>query len=182
MVLRAPLLALLATGCLVKGQVGVSAPPGTEADVAVVYSPLSSEPPQAAPEALDLSVRRTLTARGLTVNDLDATRWSEAFEKRRSPIQRLSVLAEAGDARVVCVVDTEARFYSQLNGLFRWVVDVDVAVGLSDAPVDATTVHFSVPVFLRFQHEREAEAIASAVPVIERRVDRVVGEFLGGLP
>ena len=73
------------------------------------------------------------------------------------------------------LVESEVAYYSLLSGRYRWTVDVTltlVPAGLTD--------HFEVPVFLEFQHEREAEALAAATPVITRHVDDLIDDWLSG--
>ena len=174
-------LATLLAGCLPK-TAAVSAPPGATAAVAVVQSPMDSRSVVDAPELLVDTVRDRLDTRGLSPTVLGADDYADAFERRRSTTHRLSHLSDEVDGeRFVALVETNARYFSQLNGRFRWEVDVVVSLAPDGAPAEATIDDFTVPVFLLFMHQGEREAVEAAASDIDRHLDRAISEFLGGL-
>ena len=86
--------------------------------------------------------------------------------------------APAGSAELLIIVETQARYFSQLNGRFRWVVTVETtATKLSD-PTLVLTERYEVPVFLSFQHQDEEDAIMAAVPMIQPRLHRTLEKLL----
>jgi hypothetical protein len=83
-------------------------------------------------------------------------------------------------AEPVVLVEAVARFSTELQGRWRWTVDV---VATLDAPGDADVgVAFAVPVFLTRYQDREGEALVAAVPGIERRLGRAVDVWLRAGP
>ena len=110
----------------------------------------------------------------------DAT-WEGAFTKGRTTRFRIAHVAVATDADLVLVVEAFARYGSQLNGRYRWTVQVVASVAPGDKPEDAVTSEFNVPVFLQFHHEQEPEAVSAAAPVIERQVGHLLDQVLGGM-
>jgi hypothetical protein len=81
-----------------------------------------------------------------------------------------------GEGSLTLLVETNARFYSQLGGRYRWVVHVDATLFGAGRPRE--TESFDVPVFLRFDHEREEAAVVQAAPIIGRRVGTLVDRTL----
>jgi hypothetical protein len=81
---------------------------------------------------------------------------------------------------LVLLVETEARWYSQIAGRFRWTVSVDLSLGEVGAPEESVHQHFEVPVALLFDHQREADAINEATSVIQRRLGELMDLWLQG--
>ena len=52
----------------------------------------------------------------------------------------------------------------------------------TESLAQGVTEVYQVPVFLQFHHQREAEALEEAAPVIARKVALLVDGYLGGLP
>lgn len=103
-----------------------------------------------------------------------------AFRSKRATAQRLAVLANA-EADLVLLVETRVRFYSQLNGRYRWTVAATVSLGRRDAIAEAATSETSIAVFLDYDHQREPEALAAAGPRIADEVARLADELVPGL-
>jgi hypothetical protein len=91
--------------------------------------------------------------------------------------QRFNALVAGGPGLVV-LVESTARYSSQMNGRYRWTVEVDARVARAEAPDDVERAEFTVPVHLLYAHEREAEALAEAAPSIARRVGQLVDGWL----
>ncbi len=177
--LLAPVLALV-LACAPKSGV-VQAP--TAMDVAVVgaLEPLDDPQVLPLPDAVSRGLSTVLSARNLTAAPVDAATWEGAFTKGRTTRFRVAHVALGTDAPLVLVVETFARYGSQLNGRYRWTVQVVASVAPSDKPEDAVTSEFNVPVFLQYHHEQEAEAVEAAAPVIERQVGHLLDQVLGGM-
>ena len=74
------------------------------------------------------------------------------------------------------LVEAVARFYSQLRGQYRWEVSVEATLLDPAKPEEAIVEQFDIPVFLRFQHEREPEALSAAGAELERRLQRLLDD------
>lgn len=155
----------------------------TAMDVAFVgaLEPLDDPSVQALPDSVRLRLEDQLSARNLQVVQVDAATWESAFTKGRTTRFRVAHVALGTDAPLVLVVETFARYGSQLNGRYRWTVQVTASLAPSDKPEDAVSSEFNVPVFLQFHHQQEAEAVDAAAPVIERQVGFLLDQVLGGL-
>ncbi len=171
----------LMLGCLTRQDV-VRAPQATPTVVAPVMGYVDKRAVEAAPEGLTEAVLTELEKRNLPPTVVGADRWGESFETRRTTSHRLEALTDAaGAAHLVVLVETEASYFSQMNGRYRWTVDVVASVAPSDAPDQALTHELSVPVFLDFYHQREPEAVAAGAAVIGRHVGSLLDAYLGGL-
>ena len=72
------------------------------------------------------------------------------------------------------MVEARARFFSQLEGRWRWVVEVRVGLGPTGSMERAVFETFEVPVFLRHQHQGPEAAIDAAAPLIGPKVARLL--------
>ena len=105
-----------------------------------------------------------------------------AFRAKRTTPLRLAVLANQNDdAELLLLVETRTRFYSQLNGRYRWTVDAKISLAKRDARDEAATSEVDIPVFLDFDHQREPEALVAAGPRIADEVARLADEMITGL-
>ncbi len=75
----------------------------------------------------------------------------------------------------ILILETQAEFYAQVNGRFRWEVDVhmDLFDGTEHIVEDLT-----IPVFHQFHHQRHAEALEAALPTLERKFHALLNEHL----
>ena len=85
------------------------------------------------------------------------------------------------DADLLLLVETRTRFYSQLNGRYRWTVDAKITLAKREAREEAVSSSIDVPVFLDFDHQREREALVVAGPRIADEVARLADELVTGL-
>jgi glycosidase len=166
---------VLAVGCIPKVPPVVlsTAQPVT---VALVFDQEDAPAVLDVPEALSADVVALLEARNLTPELLTATDWGPDFERRRATGQRMAWLAERAHGGLVLLIETRASYYSQIEGQFRWTVSAQATFGRGDYPLDA---RMEVPVFLRFGHQREADAVQESRGVILRRLARLVDTALG---
>ena len=155
-----------------------SAPSGTTAAVLAYEVEVGGEAVEDAPEAFRAAMNSALGEVGVTANPLSVE--GREVLNAHTPSQQLDALGTPEDELAV-VLRTEARFYSQLNGRFRWVVMVDSTVAPVGKPEDALTESFEVPVFLQFQHQDADDAIDAAAPVVDPKLRRMVGTVAAGL-
>ena len=149
-----------------------TAPEGTTASLLAYEVEVGGESVQDAPEGFRSAMVDSLNAVGVHATPLTVE--GRALLNAHTPTQQLQALGDAeGDLAVL--LRTEARFFSQLNGRFRWVVVVDATVMPGDRPDAALTESIEVPVFLSFQHQGADEAIEAAGPVVDPRLRRMVG-------
>ena len=101
---------------------------------------------QPVPEELRNRIISELQDRKVVVefrNDVE-----EAFSNQRLSEQRAKMIA----ARPLLLIETEATFYAQLNGRFRWTVSV--RMNLWNENEDLYSRNFDVPVFQQFHHHQ----------------------------
>ncbi len=143
---------------------------------------LASREVVAAPDPLVQALVDTLEARNLPATLLAAEHYAGAFATQRTTRHRLRHLAALPEpTELLVLLEATPRFDSQLNGRYRWVVDVTLSVAPSQDLDMALSETFEVPVFLGFHHQREAEALAASAPVVQRRLGRLLDGYLGGL-
>ena len=75
----------------------------------------------------------------------------------------------------VLVLESRAEFYAQVNGRFRW--EVDVKIDIFDG-TDHISEELTIPVFHQFHHERQAEALEAALPTLERKLHSLLNKQL----
>ena len=158
----------------------VSAPQPMDVAVVAMVAPEAGKSVQDAPAAVHKRIDKQLEARQLTarpVRDFDS-----ALATRRGTARRMSWLVEhAQGAPLVLLVETAAFPFAQVEGRNRWTVEVTLSIGRVDAAEDRATTQFNVPVILQFLHEKEDRAVEEAATVIERKLSRLLDDYLGGL-
>jgi hypothetical protein len=73
------------------------------------------------------------------------------------------------------IVESKADFYAQVNGRFRWEVQVNMTLYDGKTHLEQ---QFTVPVFHQFHHQRQKEALEAALPAIERKLHAMLNEHL----
>ncbi len=136
----------------------------------------------ALPEAAAKRIASVLAERNLKPRMIAADGLTTAFGAKRTTAHRLAALGEGADADLLVLIETSARFYSQLSGRYRWDVDARVTIAKKGALEQAASSSIQVAAFVDFDHERETEALVVAAPRIADEVGRLADEFLGGLP
>ncbi|RME24656.1 MAG: hypothetical protein D6798_10715 [Deltaproteobacteria bacterium] len=172
------LLAVL--GCAPKADV-VQAPTPMDVATVAVMEPLDDPRVQPVPDAVMDALGRVLSERNLTMQPVEPATWEDAFSRGRTARFRVAHVALGTEAPLVLVVSTFSRYGSQLHGRYRWTVQVEAALAPAATPEDAIVSEFSVPVFLQFHHQRDADAVEAAIPVIERQVGHLLDQVLGGM-
>ena len=114
-----------------------------------------------APSALLEDLERRLGERNLTVRFTSSTELDDP--RNRTTTGRLAALgAAAPEDELVLLIETRARFFTQLVGRLRWDVDVSLSLEDRDPATPVFARSFSVPAHLFHEHEREPEALSGA--------------------
>lgn len=171
---KALFIALLAGACVHK------APPQRLAQMAPVTTALVVDRRDgggidAMPQEVDDRVARELSSRNLEERPLDA---ASALGGTRNTQQRLALLAKAGDAPYVLLLETRVAYYDVLQGRFRWVVYGRATIARKDDLPGAATSEFELPVFLLYEHEKEPEALKAAAGALADRTGALLDNFL----
>ncbi|NOY26801.1 MAG: hypothetical protein GXP62_13090 [Oligoflexia bacterium] len=171
---------LMTSACLPKAGL-VQAPRPMSVAVVAALEPLDKAQVVGVPDDLLVRIDSLLAARDLTAVAVPIDTWSSAFTKGRTSRFRVAHVALATDTDLVLVIETFARYDSQLSGRYRWSVRVTASLAPGDRPEDAVVRDFTVPVSLIYHHEKEAAAVGAAAPIIERQVARLLDQVLGGM-
>lgn len=75
----------------------------------------------------------------------------------------------------VLILESKAEFYAQVNGRFRW--EVDVKIDIFDG-TEHISEELTIPIFHQFHHERQAEALEAALPTLERKLHTLLNKQL----
>ena len=94
----------------------------------------------------------------------------EGFASAPSTTTRLALAAADAPQDFLLLVEAHPSFYAQVAGRFRWTIDTKITLAKTGDLDNAHTVSWSVPVFLQFSHQREAEALSEAAPMLRRRL------------
>lgn len=179
-------LVLLAAACGLLACIPKAAPVRAKTPVAVsagfVNDREEGHGVEPLPEEATAPSLAALAERNLTVRTVGRESVDVAFRMKRTTAQRLAVLAHApNDPELLVLVETRTRFYSQLNGRYRWTVDAKITLAKAGARDEAVSVEADIPVFLDFDHQRERDALAAAGPRIADEVARLADEMIPGL-
>lgn len=176
MVLRLPTLLLLA-GCL-KQPAAVTSEAALPVALGAVLTGVADGVTEPAADEVMQRLSAVVSARALTPRPAAG----EALAARPNSASRVALLAEGGSqGELVVLVESSARFFSQMNGRFRWTVEVKITLAPARDADRAVADSFEVPVFLQFNHEGEEEALREGLPVIERRLGALLDSYLLGL-
>ena len=173
------LVALLAgAGCLAHAQLVRLSKPAAIA-VAYVQDDAYQRKSVAIPGAVAAHLDRLLEGRNLEPRHLPASTWLPRLGRMRATSARLTAVAKgAGDAPYVLLVELEPAFYSQMNGRYRWTVDLKATVAPRGDLAAAVSTSAQLPAFLLYDHERDAAAIEAVDGLIADRVSALVDDFL----
>lgn len=149
---------------------------GRAVSVVAVVDAVGDAPTADAPESLDKAIAAALSARKLMPTVLSPEQWQAALGPARSSEQREAALAAFSPSLPNVLVELAPAFYSELSGQYRWTVGVKLSLAIPDS--NTFDAAFSVPVFLRYAHEGESEAVAAAAPVISRRLGEMADIWL----
>ncbi len=156
------------------------APPATAeavpVSVATLMLPVSGEA-SAAPPSFEMGLAPVLNAHGAIPTFSTSAVEAGRLASKGDSAQRLAVLREVHPGAIL-LVETEPSYYSEMNGQYRWTVGVTLSLVEGDGP--PVEAEFDVPVFLAYHHEREAEAVTAATPVVARRVGQLLDTWIAG--
>ncbi|GDX80891.1 hypothetical protein LBMAG42_27020 [Deltaproteobacteria bacterium] len=130
------------------------------------------------PAAFDVAVVGAAGRRKLVTLLVEGGPAFDTFTAVRDTSRRITALKEESRDTPLLLVETAPVFFSELNGQYRWTVAVHVSLVAADGTFNEA--RFDVPVFLQYHHQREAEAVDAASPVVERRVGEVIDTWLSG--
>ncbi len=179
LLLSVPLLAVFLLACGPK-PVEPALPDGASGVLLTTRSPVDTGGWVAAPPSLGDAVVDALAKEGLALRPVPLAGREAALGDARTDADRLGAIA--GDGGWVVMVEARARFFSQLEGRWRWVVEVRVGLGPADSLDRAVFETFEVPVFLRHEHQGPEAAIDAAAPQIGPKVARLLRQQLGAEP
>lgn len=179
----APLLlaiALVLTGCIKRPETVKLAQP---TPIATAYVMTYPDRPQVSPvpDSVDRKLEETLGRRNLQPSPMAFDVIAEPFQRKRSTDDRLKLLAAQSDAPLVMLVETRARYYSLLNGRFRWNVDLRATIASTENLDDRQTQNWELAAFLDFDHQDEVEALEYSAGPIADRVGRLTDQFLSAM-
>ncbi len=123
------------------------------------------------PASMQEKIVSAMKKRGVQAKSLQ---FVQSYADRRNSEQRIKLF----DERPLLLVETQAQFFSQLEGRFRWTVDVQFHL----IAVDGTTYmrKFSIPVFHQFHHQREQESLEAAEGQIVRKLEGLLDDYVRG--
>ncbi len=173
------LLVLSASACLrAPTQVRLDSP--TPILVAYVLDDVFQKESQAAPAALVEAVEARLASRNLVPHTVEPGDFMPRFAVLRDTGRRLSLLeSHRRDERAILLVETQARFNSQLGGRYRWNVYVKLTLRSADGRTELSG-DLDLAALLSFDHEREAEALAAVKRDVARRTGALLDSYFGG--
>ena len=123
------------------------------------------------PATLESSIAAALQKRGISPKALTQT---QGYDQFRNSEQRIKLF----NKRPLLLIETQAQFYSQLEGRFRWTVDVRMHLHTAEDMVFSRV--FSVPVFHQFHHQREKESLEAAESQILRELNQMLDDYVRG--
>jgi hypothetical protein len=176
MVLRGIAAALLLCGCIHRALPARLTQP---APISAALLMDGGEGIAALPPEVSEAVSRELSSRNLDPREVEA---AQALGGSRNTQQRLALLSRADEAPFVLLLETRVVYYDELQGRFRWVVYARLSVARRDDLAGAASSDFEVPVFLVYEHDREAEALRAAAAIISDRTGSLLDSFFAAPP
>ncbi len=169
-----PLLLLALAGACIPRVPPQRLAAATPVSLAVVVDPdRRGEPSPAAPAVLK-TLADELRAHNLEAQPQEFGPWAA---KRLTEL-RFAAVREASAAPWVALVELRPRFFSQMDGAYRWEVAARITLSRRDGTPASDAVVF--PVVLQHEHERETEAIQAAAADLATRVGALVDGMLQG--
>lgn len=173
------LLLLTALGCGPK-RGAVALPEPASAAVVSLLSPFDATTITPLPQRVNDRIDNILADRNLLVSRVHIGDAAQALTRRQTTEQRLRWLADQSASDYLVLVETTAVYNTQIEGRFRWSVEVVSTIAAQGDLPGASTRRFQVPVFLQFVHEKDEAAVKAAAVVIERQVSRQFDQWLSG--
>ncbi len=176
-------LAILASGCLrtAHSEQILRLDEPTPIAMVLILDDVHRRQSSGVPDALTERLRSVLKERNLVPQVISADTFNEQFGALRDTRRRLEqVAARTGQAELLLLVETQAVFYSQLSGRYRWTVYVKLSICERASVGNALTERFDLPAVLTHDHEREPEALVAAAQGIARRLGPLLDNYLAG--
>ena len=169
--------AILLAGCLTRST-RTRAEAATPVAVAFVTDEahgvgIGPSPHQLIEEVFDALKERNLQPRLVPFSDLQ-----KQFALNRDSRRRFELLTQSAPEPLALLVETQATYFSELSGRYRWTVDAKLTAGKKTAPAEAVSRQSSFPAILQFEHEKEPEAIISVDTLIARRAASMFDAFI----
>ncbi|MCB9555194.1 MAG: hypothetical protein H6707_03750 [Deltaproteobacteria bacterium] len=102
------------------------------------------------------------------------------FSRLRDSARRLKRLGSESNAPLLMLVESQARYYGEIRGRFRWNVYLKVTLSERTQLDSAVTEQFEQAAIMPFAHQKEADAISSVAKVMARQVGTMIDQFLAG--
>jgi hypothetical protein len=173
MVLRS--LTLLSLAACVQPHPAVRAAEETPAAVLVLLDQEHGDTLLPVPAALTQRVTDELAAHNLVARSAPA---DASLARVRDTDRRMARLIESERTPVAVLLETKALAFSALGGRYRWTVHTRMTAARVDRNRPPVSRDFDLSVFVEFEHEREAAALAVAAPAIAERLGALLDELL----
>ena len=165
-------LSIMTLGCLPKSA-PLPAIHGTSVDVVVLQNTPNTTDWAPGPTAVTHALREAFTESGLKASTNTGT--AEPSNTARTFEARFASQKPANDGELILYVEISARYFSQIQGQYRWVLSGHIGASLQKGEeLHNTQMPFEFPVFLDHPHEKETAAIEAAVPMLLRHTDRLL--------
>lgn len=132
------------------------------------------------PDEVTAGVEEELGMRNLQPRVLEFSTYGARFERLRDTRDRLEFVASESEAPFVLLVETRVRFYSLLNGRYRWDVNGRITFAPRDDLGRAQSDEFDFAAFLQFEHQDEQDALRYVERSISKQVAMATDRFLRG--
>ncbi len=134
------------------------------------------------PDSVADRTEAELAKRNLQSKRIAFDTYAGEFRKKRATDARLLAVAPSTKGTpYTALVETQVRFYTYLNGRFRWNVVGRVTFVHNENPASAKTTDFEMSAFLQFDHQNEADALEYVEVALAERVGQASDAFLAGL-
>ena len=170
------LLALAAAGC-VKAHDIVRLPQKTPIAVAYVMDDDHQGLVGEVPDSLKKEVAKVLGERNLEPFEIPFQSYAQVFVPVRDSKKRLLRLSNS-EAPYSLLVETKAVYFAQLSGRYRWTVSLKLTVAAKEGAAEPMTASTELSTFMDFEHEKEAQTVASIAEDLARRAGTLLDEFL----
>lgn len=167
------LFVLVVAGCMPRVPRQRLAAPAPLA-LGIVVDPDRSGELFSVPETLRDGLTAELREHNFDPQDVPLT----AFGARRLSEARLAALKDVTQTPWLALVELRARFFSQMEGRYRWEVSAKVTVTRREGAGASDT--FVLPVMLSFEHEKEADALSAASADLATRLGALIDGLLQG--
>jgi len=134
------------------------------------------------PERVRKRVDGELSKRGFAPEDVGSQTWGNAFESRRTTRDRLQWLFAHTETKPFTVlVETRVRYYSLIDGRYRWNVAARVTFVRGKDLTNVVTRDFELASFLDYEHQDEHDALEYVDYALSERIGRAADQFVQGL-